>query len=234
MSTSSSVFFKKREGEKHYKSKLELARIFQTHLRCDAFFEVPSIENVEFQDTPVTYWFDVLLGLKGYRHYDYRALVILEVDGRIGHRTLKTDNKAKRRDDHFLQKYGIPTIRFATEDLVGSKKLEDSEIIDEFEFQYKGFEDSYKSFYCFVCGAFGFDKDYCSSCNTNMNFKITGTKGKKQMKNYQRKIISMPHEKRFTRCTWCDHSFHKHSFAGCSLCDHCITGIVHSCSKKDA
>src|SRR5690606_24940728 len=143
------------ESEKHHKGKIRLGSLFQSQMGYDAFFEVPSVETVDYHDQSVTYYFDVLLGIKGYRNYEYRGFVIAEVDGRIGHRTLRTDSKSYKRDNHFLSKYGIPTARFATEDLVGSKAMSDEIIIKEMEYQIQGYEDSYKPHYCFACQTFG-------------------------------------------------------------------------------
>lgn len=238
-------YFKKREGKAHHAGKIRVGALFQSQVGYDAFFEVPSIEIVEFHELPITYYFDVLLGVKGYRNYEYRGFIIAEVDGRIGHRTLRTDSKSYKRDNHFLSKYGIPTVRFATEDLTGSKKLLDSEIIQELEYQVKGFEDSYKPYYCFACGLFGQNKGYCSICNrvggVSFSVKVSGNSklspakpsGPKLIKNYQRKTIPLPPHKKYQICTWCNHSFHKHSFSGCSQCSRCVTGIIHSSDKKD-
>jgi hypothetical protein len=240
-------WFKKREGEKHYKAKIRLGSLFQSQFGYDTFFEVPSVEIVEFHELPITYYFDVLFGIKGYRNYEYRGFVIAEVDGRIGHRTLKTDSKSYKRDNHFLSKYGIPTARFATEDLIGSKSLDDSTIIKEMEYQIQGHEDSYKPHYCFACQSFGKSKGYCDKCNTKVGgFTVRMSPPKGNMsgphlagpptfntKNYQRKTIPLPVEKKYKMCTWCGHSFHKHSFSGCSQCSRCVTGIIHSSDKKD-
>lgn len=240
-------YFKKREGKAHHAGKIRLGSLFQSQAGYDAFFEVPSIENVSFYDLPVQYFFDDLIGIKGYRNYEYRAFIILEVDGRVGHRTRNTDSKSYKRDNHFLQKYGIPTVRFATEDLVGSKKLTDNEIFEEYEYQIKGYEESYKPYYCFVCSSFGQNKGYCEVCNRvgGVSFKVKVScgnssklspprhAGPKTIKNYQRKTIPLPPHKKYDICTWCNHSFHKHSFAGCSQCSRCVTGIIHSSDKKD-
>lgn len=239
-------YFKKREGKKHYEGKIRVGSLFQSQMGYDAFFEVPSIEHTTFHDLPITYYFDVLLGIKGYKNYEYRGFVICEVDGRIGHRTLKTDSKAYKRDNHFLTKYGIPTVRFATEDLVGGKKIDESMLIAEMDYQLQGYADSYRPYYCFVCETFGFDRDFCSECNRvgsirlkvrsgagpNMATPQFQTKNYKTV-NYQRKTIPLPPEKKYHICTWCNHSFKKHSFAGCSECSRCVTGIIHSSDKKD-
>lgn len=242
-------WFKKREGKAHHAGKIRLGALFQSQMGYDAFFEVPSIEVVEFHELPVTYFFDVLLGVKGYRNYEYRGFIIAEVDGRIGHRTLKTDSKAYKRDTHFLNKYGIPTVRFATEDLTGSKKLTDNEIIQELEYQVKGYEDSYKPYYCFVCQTFSQSK-VCNNCKSLVGGatkvkvrQIGGTPNMSQphmappsnyTKTYQRKTIPIPPHRKYETCTRCtNHGFHKHSFAGCSQCNRCITGIIHSSDKKD-
>jgi hypothetical protein len=63
--------------------------------------------------------------------------MVLEVDGRKGHRTGITDNKAKVRDGHFLNKYAIPTIRFSFEDLHGVDKIDDDLIVKEVEYWIK-------------------------------------------------------------------------------------------------
>ena len=232
-------FFKKREGKAHHAGKIRLGALFQSQMGYDAFFEVPSIEVVEFHELPITYYFDVLLGVKGYRNYEYRAFIISEVDGRIGHRTLKTDSKAYKRDTHFINKYGIPTVRFATEDLVGSKKLTDSEIVEELEYQVKGYEDSYKPYYCFSCKAFGQSKGYCSHCRLGgFPMKMRGVVSPPKMAPptksiYQRRTIPIPPHRKYDTCTHCNHGFHKHTFGGCSQCEICITGIIHSSDKKD-
>lgn len=234
------AFFKKREGKAHHAGKIRLGALFQSQMGYDAFFEVPSIEVVEFHELPITYYFDVLLGIKGYRNYEYRSFIIAEVDGRIGHRTTRTDSKAYKRDTHFLNKYGIPTVRFATEDLTGSKKLTDSEIVEELEYQVKGYEDSYKPYYCFSCKTFGQSKGYCNNCRLGgFPMKMRGVVSAPHMAPpsnsiYQRRTIPMPPHKKYNTCTHCkNHQFHKHSFSGCSLCDICITGIIHSSDKKD-
>lgn len=237
-------YFKKREGKKHHAGKIRLATIFQSQLGYDAFFEVPSIEEVEFYvEGPITYYFDVLLGIKGYRNYEYRGFIIAEVDGRVGHRTLRTDSKAYRRDNHFLSKYGIPTARFSTEDLVGSKSIKDSEIIEEMEYQTEGLMDSYKPYYCFVCSTFSQDKEYCKVCRGAQKFKVSMSPpmmaGPSMIKNigkgnYLRKTLPLSLGKKYHTCTHCNHGFHKHTFAGCSCCKLCITGIIHSSDKKDS
>jgi hypothetical protein len=242
------AFFKKREGKAHHAGKIRLGALFQSQMGYDAFFEVPSIEAVDFNEDIITYYFDVLLGIKGYKNYEYRGFIIAEVDGRIGHRTIRTDSKAYRRDNHFLSKYGIPTARFATEDLTGSKKLTDDEIIQELEYQVKGFEDSYKPYYCFSCKTFGQSKGFCNNCRLGgfpMKMRgvvsaphmappaFGGNKSAPTKSIYQRRTIPIPPHRKFDTCTHCNHGFHKHTFGGCSQCDRCITGIIHSSDKKD-
>lgn len=127
-----------KESDKHYKGKLRLYNLFksrgyQTHK------EVPSQERLE-SDEVKNYVFDVLVCGR-FIDSNNPIYIILEVDGRKGHRTGITDNKAKVRDDHFMNKYNIPTVRFAFEDLHGNDKIADDLIIQEVEYWIKTYMD---------------------------------------------------------------------------------------------
>lgn len=123
-----------RESDKHYKGKIRLFNLFKS-LGYQTHKEVPSHEVLENSEKK-NYVFDVLVCGRFVDSHN-PVYVILEVDGRKGHRTGITDNKAKIRDNHFLSKYSIPTIRFAFEDLHGVDKIDDDLIIKEVEYWIK-------------------------------------------------------------------------------------------------
>ena len=123
-----------RESEKHYKGKLRLYELFKK-LGYEVYKEVPSIEHLENTETK-NYVFDVLVCGR-FVDSNNPVYIVLEVDGRKGHRTGITDNKAEVRDSHFMDKYQIPTIRFAFEDLHGVNKIDDDLIIKEVEYWIK-------------------------------------------------------------------------------------------------
>lgn len=131
----SSVFcYQIRESRKHYLGKQRLYDFFKGQ-GYEAYKEVPSreiLDNGEIKNFVI----DVLIGGK-FIHSDKHILIILEVDGKKGHRTGITDNKAKTRDSHFLEKYKIPTVRFSFEDLHGVNKIDDDLIIQEVEYWIK-------------------------------------------------------------------------------------------------
>lgn len=123
-----------RESDKHAKGKIRLYDLFKK-LGYEAHKEVPSREIIE-SGSVKNYVFDVLIYGKLAKSNN-PIYVILEVDGRKGHRTGITDIKGKIRDDHFMNKYNIPTIRFAFEDLHGAKEIDDNLIIEEVEYWIK-------------------------------------------------------------------------------------------------
>ena len=128
----SSVFcYQIRESEKHLKGKLRLYNLFKS-LGYAVFKEVPSQEHLENGEIK-NFIFDVLC-IGRFVDSNRPVYVILEVDGRKGHRTGITDNKAAVRDNHFMDKYQIPTVRFAFEDLHGVNKIDDDLIIKEVEY----------------------------------------------------------------------------------------------------
>ena len=230
-------FNKQTEGVRHHRAKIQLGILFQSKFGYDVFFEVPSREKIDMTYYALEdrnkviaiephphrydYQFDLLLGIKGYRNYENRGFVVVEVDGKIGHRTTRKDISNYRRDNHIWSKYGIPTVRFATEDIIGSKKLSEEELIHEYEYQILNKEDSYKDRYCFRCKVFwGPDRVKCECGGPT----------------FKRKMIPIPPERRFDFCTWCGHRFIEHSVSGCNHskgCDKCITGIIHSSDKKN-
>ena len=127
----SSIFaYDIKESDKHYKSKLRLYNLYK-NLGFEVYKEVPSIEILE-SGQEKHYVFDVLCCGR-FVNSNNPVFVVLEVDGRKGHRTGITDDKAKVRDNHFLSKYSIPTVRFAFEDLHGVNKIDDDLIIQEVE-----------------------------------------------------------------------------------------------------
>ncbi len=127
----SNVFgYKIRESRKHFIGKQRLYDLFKEQ-GYSTFKEVPSYEILE-NGQEKGYVIDVLICGK-FIHSDKPIFIILEVDGRRGHRTGITDDKAKVRDNHFLSKYSIPTVRFAFEDLHGVNKIDDDLIIQEVE-----------------------------------------------------------------------------------------------------
>lgn len=123
-----------KESQKHYLGKQRLYNLFKG-LGYATFKEVPSQECLESGETK-NYIFDILLCGK-FVNSDRPIYTVLEVDGRKGHRTGITDNKAEVRDSHFLEKYKIVTIRFAFEDLHGVKKIDDDLIVKEVEYWIK-------------------------------------------------------------------------------------------------
>ena len=134
-SSQSSVFcYQIRESDKHYKGKLRLYNLFKS-LGYSTHKEVPSQEHLENGETK-GYVFDVLVCGK-FVGSNNPVYTILEVDGRKGHRTKITDDKARVRDNHFMNRYAIPTIRFQFEDLHGVDKIDDELIIKEVEYWIK-------------------------------------------------------------------------------------------------
>jgi hypothetical protein len=123
-----------RESEKHYKGKLRLYNLFKS-LGYQTHKEVPSQEHLENGETK-NYVFDVLVCGR-FVDSNSPVYVVLEVDGRKGHRTGITDNKAAVRDNHFMDRYAIPTVRFAFEDLHGVNAIDDDLIIKEVEYWIK-------------------------------------------------------------------------------------------------
>jgi hypothetical protein len=133
--TQNSVFaYQIKESQKHYLGKVRLYNLFRDR-GYSVFKEVPSYEILE-SGQEKGYVIDVLCCGRIVNSHD-PIYIILEVDGRKGHRTGITDNKAKVRDDHFMQKYSIPTIRFAFEDLHGVDKIDDDLIVKEVEYWIK-------------------------------------------------------------------------------------------------
>lgn len=131
----SSVFcYQIRESDKHLSGKNRLFNLFK-QLGYGTFKEVPSHEVLESGEVK-NYIFDCLVIGKFVNTND-PIFIILEVDGRKGHRTGITDKKAEVRDRHFMDKYCIPTIRFAFEDLHGTNKIDDDLIIKEVEYWIK-------------------------------------------------------------------------------------------------
>lgn len=127
----SSVFcYQIRESQKHYLGKRRLYELFKSN-GFEVYSEVPSQEHMENGDIK-NFIFDVLVVGK-FVDSERPLFTILEVDGRRGHRTGITDNKAALRDGHFLEKYNIVTVRFAFEDLHGVNKIDDDLIIQEVE-----------------------------------------------------------------------------------------------------
>jgi hypothetical protein len=131
----SSIFcYQIRESEKHLKGKNRLYDLFKKN-GYSVFKEVPSQERLEDGQIK-NYIIDVLCCGRIINSHD-PIYIILEVDGRKGHRTGITDKKAELRDSHFLNKYAIPTVRFAFEDLQGVDKITDDLIIKEVEYWIK-------------------------------------------------------------------------------------------------
>jgi hypothetical protein len=126
--------YKIRESDKHYKGKIRLYELFK-NLGYQTHKEVPSQERLENGEDK-GYVFDILVCGR-FVDSNSPVFVVLEVDGRKGHRTGITDHKAAIRDGHFLEKYKIPTVRFAFEDLHGANKIDDSLIIQEVEYWIK-------------------------------------------------------------------------------------------------
>src|SRR5215210_3236829 len=126
--------YKIRESDKHYKGKLRLYELFKTN-GYEVYKEVPSQEKLESGEDK-GYVFDILVCGR-FVDSNSPVFVIIEVDGRKGHRTGITDHKARVRDDHFMDKYAIPTIRFAFEDLHGVNSIDDDLIIKEIEYWIK-------------------------------------------------------------------------------------------------
>src|SRR5690349_19390513 len=130
-----SVFaYQIKESDKHHKSKIRLYELFKNR-GYSVFKEVPSQERLDNGEQK-NYVFDILCCGRFVDSHN-PIYIICEVDGRKGHRTGITDSKAKTRDDHFLSKYSIPTIRFAFEDLHGVNAIDDDLIIKEVEYWIK-------------------------------------------------------------------------------------------------
>lgn len=123
-----------RESKKHFLGKQRLYELFKNR-GYGVFKEVPSYEILESGERK-NYVIDILIMGK-FVNSNHPIFVVAEVDGRKGHRTGITDNKANVRDGHFLSKYSIPTIRFAFEDLHGADKIDDDLIIKEVEYWIK-------------------------------------------------------------------------------------------------
>ena len=131
----SSVFcYQIRESQKHLSGKNRLYNLFKS-LGYAVFKEVPSQERLENGEIK-NYVIDILVVGK-FVDSDRPIYVILEVDGTKGHRTKITDNKARIRDNHFMDQYSIPTIRFGFEDLHGVDAIDNSLIIKEVEYWIK-------------------------------------------------------------------------------------------------
>ena len=126
--------YKIRESKKHLSGKNRLYNLFKGY-GFEVYKEVPSYEILE-NGQEKGYIFDVLVMGK-FVNSNNPVFVICEVDGRRGHRTGITDNKSKTRDNHFMDHYCIPTIRFAFEDLHGVDAIDDSLIIQEVEYWIK-------------------------------------------------------------------------------------------------
>lgn len=123
-----------KESDKHLKSKLRLYDLFKKN-GFEVYKEVPSQEHLENGQIK-NYVFDILCCGR-FVDSNRPIYIILEVDGRKGHRTGITDDKAALRDGHFLDKYNIITVRFAFEDLHGVNKIDDDLIIKEVEYWIK-------------------------------------------------------------------------------------------------
>jgi hypothetical protein len=123
-----------RESDKHLKGKERLFNLFK-NLGYEVYKEVPTHERLENGEIK-NYVFDILVVGK-FVGTDRPILTVLEVDGRKGHRTKITDDKAKKRDQHFMDRYQIPTIRFPFEDLHGVDKIDDDLIVKEVEYWIK-------------------------------------------------------------------------------------------------
>ena len=131
----SSVFcYQIRESRKHYLGKQRLFNLFK-NLGYSVFKEVPSQERLEDGQTK-NYVIDILLCGK-FVDSNNPIYIICEVDGSKGHRTKITDEKAKKRDELFLGRYSVPSIRFAFEDLHGVNAIDDSLIVKEVEYWIK-------------------------------------------------------------------------------------------------
>lgn len=167
-----------KESQKHYLGKRRLYELFKSN-GFEVHSEVPSQERLDNGDIK-NYVFDILVVGKfvGSKRPIY---TILEVDGRKGHRTGITDNKARVRDEHFLNKYNIPTIRFAFEDLHGVNKIDDDLIMKEVEYWIKQDIDKIaeqdkklfsKKARCCKCGHFSNVHTFsgCMSCSCEFGF----------------------------------------------------------------
>lgn len=175
----SSVFcYQIRESEKHLKGKNRLYELFKKY-GFEVYKEVPSQERLDDGDVK-NFIFDVLV-IGKFVNSKCPIITILEVDGRKGHRTGITDNKARVRDSHFMNKYSIPTVRFAFEDLHGVNKIDDELIIREVEYWIKQdmdkIVDQDKKLYskksrCCKCGHFSNVHTFsgCMSCSCEFGF----------------------------------------------------------------
>jgi hypothetical protein len=133
--TQSNIFcYQIRESRKHFLGKQRLYDLFKGQ-GYEVYKEVPSQERLEDGQIK-NYVIDVLVCGR-FIHSDKPIFIILEVDGTKGHRTKTTDDKAKTRDNLFMDKYGIVSIRFAFEDLHGVNAIDDSLIIKEVEYWIK-------------------------------------------------------------------------------------------------
>lgn len=123
-----------RESKKHFLGKQRLYDLFRNR-GYSVFKEVPSQEVLD--DGQVKNYIIDVLCVGRFIDSNNPIYIFCEVDGRKGHRTGITDNKAKVRDDHFLTKYNIVTVRFAFEDLHGVDKIDDDLIVKEVEYWIK-------------------------------------------------------------------------------------------------
>lgn len=167
-----------KESEKHLSGKNRLYNLFKDR-GYSVFKEVPSYECLESGENK-GYVIDILCCGR-FVNSNHPIFIICEVDGSKGHRTGRTDNKARIRDSHFMDRYKIPTVRFAFEDLHGVNKIDDDLIIKEVEYWIKQDIDKIveqdkklfsKKARCCKCGHFSNVHTFsgCMSCSCEYGF----------------------------------------------------------------